>query len=175
MEQILTDRQKTSIARKALSVPVKTALTKGFLVSGNTIHDYGCGSLENMEKHGNDVTRLQTLGFNTTGHDLDHGQKQQADIVFCSYVINVIENPNERKEVIRDAYNLCNKILILSARVDKKSLENSKTTPYADGVVTQNNTFQKFYTTSELQSLVKDVLGRDSIKLRNGSVIITKD
>ena len=174
MEQKLTDRQKTSIARKSLSVPVRTALTKGFLVSGNTVHDYGCGSLENMQKHGNDITRLQTLGYTVTGHDLNHGTKRQADIVFCSYVINVIENPMERIEVIKDAYSLCNKMLILSARVDKASLKDSKTTPYADGAITQNNTFQKFYTTSELQILVKEGLGKDSIKLGNGSIIIKK-
>lgn len=172
--EIKTDRQKTSIARKALSQPVKTALVKGFLSLGNTIHDYGCGSLENMEKHGNDVTRLQTLGYNVSGHDLNHGQKRKADVVFCSYVINVIENTIERIEVIKDAYNLCNRMLILSARVDKSSLKKSKVTPYADGVITQNNTFQKFYTTSEMQTLVKDVLGKDSQKLRNGSIIIRK-
>jgi hypothetical protein len=65
-------------------------------------------------------------------------------------------------------------MLILSARVDKSSLKNSKVIPYADGVITQNNTFQKFYTTSEIQTLVKDVLGKDSQKLRNGSIIIRK-
>lgn len=169
-----TKRQDTSIPRKSLSAPSKTAYNKGFLLSTDTIHDYGCGKKEYAEKHGNDVTRLTALGFNVTGHDIDHGTPRIADIVFCSYVINVIENPDERKEVVKHAYSLAKKMLILSARTDRKSLEKSKVSELNDGVVTSKNTFQKFYTTKELQTYVKEVLGKDSQVLRNGSVIIRK-
>lgn len=169
-----TNRQDTSIPRKALSLPVKAAYSKGFLMSTDTIHDYGCGKKEYIEKHGNDVTRLQALGFNATGHDINYGIPRIADIVFCSYVINVVENPDERKEIVKDAYRLARKMLILSARTDKDSLKNSKTSQMNDGVLTSKNTFQKFYTTRELQAYVKEVLGKESEVLRNGSVIIRK-
>lgn len=172
---IKTDRQGTSIPRNTLSLPVKTAIVKGVLVSGNTIHDYGCGKHEYIQKHGNDVTRLQSLGYDATGHDLDHGSKRQADVVFCSYVINVIENPSDRANVVKDAYSLANKMLILSARTDSNSLKKSKVSAMNDGVLTVKNTFQKFYTTQSLKDYVKEVLGKDSKTLRNGSVIITKE
>lgn len=172
---IKTDRQGTSIPRNALSLPVKTAIAKGVLVSGNTIHDYGCGKQEYIQKHGNDVTRLQSIGFDATGHDLDHGSKRQADVVFCSYVINVIEDPTDRANVVKDAYSLANKMLILSARTDSDSLKKSKVSAMNDGVLTVKNTFQKFYTTQSLKDYVKEVLGKDSKTLRNGSVIITKE
>lgn len=170
-----TRRQETSIMRRKLSLPVDKALNCGILDGITTIHDYGCGKLEHQLKHGNDVTRLQSLGFDVTGHDIDHGCKRQADVVFCSYVINVIEDPTDRANVVKDAYSLASKMLILSARTDSDSLKNSKTTPYKDGVITSKGTFQKFYTTKELQDYVKEVLGKDSRVLRNGSVIITKE
>lgn len=169
-----TNRQETSIPRKTLSLPVKAAYSKGFLLPTYSVHDYGCGKKEYIEKHGNDVTRLQKLGYDATGHDITHGTPRIADIVFCSYVINVIENPEERKEVIKHAYSLAKKMLIISARTDKNSLKKSKTSQVNDGVLTSKNTFQKFYTTKELQAYVKEVLGKDSEVLRNGSIIIRK-
>lgn len=170
----MTDREKTSIPRKDFSTPVRKALETSLINTSMTVHDFGCGSLANQEKHGNDVTRLRNIGYDVTGHDIHHGKKRIADVVFCSFVINVIECPIDRANLIRDAYNHAKKMLILSARSDSKSLEKSKVSEMNDGVVTCKNTFQKFYTTKELQAYVMEVLSKDSKVLRDGSVIITK-
>ena len=172
---IKTNRQDTSIPRKDFSTPVQTALKTHLINTSMTIHDYGCGKQEYIQKHGNDVTRLQALGFDATGHDLDHGFKRQADVVFCTFVINTIECPMDRANVVKEAYSLASKMLILSARTDSDSLKKSKVSAMNDGVLTVKNTFQKFYTTQSLKDYVKEVLGKDSKTLRNGSVIITKE
>lgn len=170
-----TNRQETSIPRKDFSTPVRKALETGLINPTMTIHDYGCGKKEHIEKHGNDVTRLCARGYDATGHDIGHGTKRNADVVFCSFVINVIECPTERANLVKDAYSLVNKMLVLSARTDTKSLEKSKVSGMNDGVLTVKNTFQKFYTTQSLKDYVKEVLGKDSKTLRNGSIIVEKE
>ena len=139
-----TRREDTSIPRKDFSTPVRKALETGLINTSMTIHDYGCGKKEYIEKHGNDVTRLCALGYDATGHDIGHGCKRNADVVFCSFVINVVECPVDRANLVKDAYSLANKMLILSARTDKKSLEKSDVSEMNDGVLTVKNTFQKF-------------------------------
>ncbi|MBE9044176.1 hypothetical protein IQ255_07125 [Pleurocapsales cyanobacterium LEGE 10410] len=75
--------------------------------------DYGCG-------HGGDVSRLASQGIETARWDphyfLDNSLKS-ADVVDVGYVINVIENLAERRQALINAWNLTQKILIVSAQV----------------------------------------------------------
>src|SRR5579885_707792 len=89
------DRHKAAIIRSDLSRPVKVAVDAGFFQSAVTFFDYGCG-------HGGDIERVSNLGISATGWDpyfRPDAPKAPADIVNLGYVLNVIENPNERKSV----------------------------------------------------------------------------
>lgn len=153
------NRQKTAIKRTKLSVPVRLALKNNIITKETTVHDYGCGRC-------GDVIRLTKLGISVTGHDINFNKKQSADVVLLTYVINVIEDQTERKTVLRDALSLAKTYLIVSARTDKSSLKNS--IPYGDGVLSKSNTFQKFYSNTELQDYITSVTGLTPTKLSNG-------
>lgn len=83
--------------------------------------------------------------------------KKQADIVNLGYVLNVIEEPEERIEVLQDAYALSKKILVVSSMLMTSSTVEAGL-PYKDGVLTSRNTFQKYFEQDELRQFIEDVL-----------------
>jgi DNA phosphorothioation-associated putative methyltransferase len=48
-------------------------------------------------------------------------------------------------------------------------------TPYKDGVLTKRNTFQKYYTRSELRSYIETSLNTDAIAIGPGIFFVFKD
>lgn len=150
------DRGRTAMSRMALSKPTQLALKDGVLKKGMTFFDYGCGK-------GGDLARLKALGWpeeDVHGWDPNHFPDEpliKSDVVNFAYVLNVIEDQIERAATLRKAWALAKKVLVVSARTDSAALKG-KGTPYADGVLTKNNTFQKFYGQSELQGLIEDTL-----------------
>jgi DNA phosphorothioation-associated putative methyltransferase len=156
---------QTAIKRNKLSIPMRAALEK-IITPDMTIHDYGCGK-------GDDIRFLKELGFNVTGHDLRVGVKYRADVVTLIYVINTIESPITRLQIIQDAYQLAKKYLIVAARTDISSLKHAS--PLGENsFITKRGTFQKFYTTEELISYISKVTTRPVTKLTNGVVYIKK-
>src|SRR5262249_52741627 len=106
-------RHRTAIKRYDLSKPVKQLLERGLLRKTDTFFDYGCG-------HGMDVEALQNLGYKASGWDpafRPNAPKVPADIVNLGYVLNVIDDPRERLEVLREAYSLAKRLLIVSTMV----------------------------------------------------------
>jgi DNA phosphorothioation-associated putative methyltransferase len=96
-------RHKTAIKRQSFSLPVKCMLRDGLLHSDRTFFDYGCG-------HGQDLAMLSGMSIQAAGWDPVHrpdSDRQPADVVNLGYVINVIEDPRERQQVIRKAWELC--------------------------------------------------------------------
>ena len=57
-------------------------------------------------------------------------------------VLNVIEDPAERRETLRAAFALARKVLIVSVMLGYQS-KREQFVAYEDGVRTQRNTFQK--------------------------------
>jgi DNA phosphorothioation-associated putative methyltransferase len=105
------ERYRAAIKRNDLSRPVRLAISSGVLEKENTFFDYGCG-------HGEDVKFLNKQGFQTNGWDPHYFPKnelQKADVVNLGYVLNVIENEQERSEALKNAWNLAGKLLIVSA------------------------------------------------------------
>ena len=90
-----------------MSLPFKCLLRDQLLSPAQPVFDYGCG-------HGEDVARLQSLGVNCEGWDpawRPEGRKQAAEVVNLGYVLNVIEDVDERTSALHEAWNLCqNKI-----------------------------------------------------------------
>jgi DNA phosphorothioation-associated putative methyltransferase len=163
------ERHKAAIIRKELSRPVRLALEAELFTPGTTFFDYGCG-------YGGDIERIEKQGYHSTGWDpyyRPHTQLKTADIVNLGYVINVIEDPEERREALIAAWRLTKNILIVAAQVliDDR---NRGIVAYGDGVITRRNTFQKYYEQEELKIYIDQVLNVDSIPIGLGIYVIFK-
>lgn len=164
-------RHKTAIRRADLSRPIRLALEHGFLNRATTLFDYGCG-------HGDDISRLTQQGIDASGWDPNHSAKnerQPADVVNLGYVINVIEDPAERSSVLKEAWSLARKLLIVSARLSIEAKNGASSSPYADGYVTSRGTFQKFYDQRELGDWINEVLGLRSVAVAPGIFYVFQD
>ncbi|MEA1912143.1 MAG: DNA phosphorothioation-associated putative methyltransferase, partial [Spirochaetota bacterium] len=164
------DRHKTAISRYNFSKPVQSILEYNLLGETESFFDYGCGL-------GDDLQGLTSLGYNCSGWDPVHRQEEQkviSDVVNVGFVLNVIENPEERIEVLHDAYNLTNKLLVVTTLLTN---DNTSTNlkPFKDGYLTSRNTFQKYYEQSELQQFVEDTLNTSAVPADPGVFYIFKD
>ena len=146
-------RGKTAMRRYTCSRPVALALSDELIKEGDTFFDFGCG-------HGADVSYLRHRGISATGWDPFHLPDHPivaADIVNLGFVLNVIEEPNERSDTLRIAFSLARKLLIVSVRVEH-GLDS--TAEFNDGVITSKGTFQKIYAQADFKEYVEAVLSR---------------
>jgi DNA phosphorothioation-associated putative methyltransferase len=153
--------------RTTWSRPVALALEHEVLRRGCTVLDYGCG-------HGDDFLSLRALGFDAEGWDPHHrpdGRRKQSDIVHLGYVLNVIENPSERREALLHAYRLARSTLIVAVRVDR-SLKDAEA--FADGVLTKRRTFQKLYSQAEFREYLGQTLRVDPLMADLGVAYVFK-
>ena len=131
-------RHKAAIRRGELSLAFKCLQRDQLLAPTGTVFDYGCG-------HGEDITRLRMLGMNCDGWDpawRPDGRKQTANVVNLGYVLNVIEDVDERAAALREAWDLCQKILVVAARIVVGGWGKAEV-EYGDGILTQIGMFQK--------------------------------
>lgn len=112
MSSVEIQRHKTAIRRGDFSRPVKCLLRDGLVGKDSTFFDYGCG-------RGEDIERLSVEGVTCSGWDPAFRPGlpvKDADIVNLGYVINVIEDPEERAATLRKAWSLCRHLLVASAQ-----------------------------------------------------------
>ncbi|NER94503.1 MAG: DNA phosphorothioation-associated putative methyltransferase [Symploca sp. SIO1B1] len=164
------ERHKAAMVRTDISKPVRLAIESAILHQNNTFFDYGCG-------HGGDVQRLLKQGYTSAGWDPYYQPDNPlicADIVNLGYIINVIEDPAERREALLKAWELTQKVLIVAAQVliDDR---NSQQIAYGDGIVTRRNTFQKYYEQEELKSYIDQVLKVEAIPVALGIYFVFRD
>jgi DNA phosphorothioation-associated putative methyltransferase len=155
----IVQRHRTAIRRPDLSLPVKCLFRDGILQPNRPLFDYGCG-------YGEDIERLQALGIPTSGWDPVHKPEAPiapADIVNLGYVINVIEDPAERIEVLRKAWDLCGSLLVVSAIGADDLASHREYAQYADGILTSRSTFQKHFTHQELRAFLELHLNVDAV------------
>lgn len=148
---IKSRRERTAIRRVACSRPIALALAEGLINPATSVFDFGCG-------YGSDIRYLRSRGMKASGWDPYYQPKadiEQADVVNLGYVLNVIENPRERQEILQHAYGLANKVLVVAVRVERV-LEDASA--FGDGVVTKRGTFQKIYTQDEFRNFLETVL-----------------
>ena len=152
-QEHVVERHRTALSRDALSAPMKTLARHGYLEGDYSVFDYGCG-------RGDDLRELEAHGITATGWDPNwraEGEKGTADLVNIGYVINVIEELEERVNALLGAWNLSNKLLVVSAMIAGEE-HIKKFKRYKDGVITSRNTFQKYFSQSELQIFIEQVV-----------------
>jgi DNA phosphorothioation-associated putative methyltransferase len=153
-----TARHRTALQRRELSRPIRLALEAGLITRETDVFDYGCG-------YGDDLRGLRNRGIHCTGWDPIHhprGQRKPADVVNLGYVVNVIENAEERAAILRDAWALTRDLLIVSARLSIEPHEGHQI-PYGDGYLTRRGTFQKYYQQHELREWIDHTLDVSSV------------
>ncbi|PWW65625.1 DNA phosphorothioation-associated putative methyltransferase [Actinokineospora spheciospongiae] len=163
-------RHKTALSRTALSRPLTTALEDSLLDGDCTLFDYGCG-------RGTDIDHLVRMGISASGWDPAHrpdAPREPAGVVNLGYVLNVIENPDERVTTLRAAWELAEQLLVVSARMtwDAKGFRGR---PSGDGFITGLGTFQKFFTQDELRTLVQETLGAPMLVAAPGIIYVFRD
>jgi DNA phosphorothioation-associated putative methyltransferase len=170
MQRAAIQRHKTAIRRGDFSWPVKCLLRDGLVGKGVTFFDYGCG-------RGEDVELLTAEGVACGGWDPAYrpdAPRQAADVVNLGYVLNVIEDPEERAATLKSAWALCRQLLAVSAQVlvagrGKEPME------FGDGVLTGRGTFQKFYDQAELKSYLEAQLQVEAVPAGIGTFYLFRD
>ncbi|MFI9393711.1 DNA phosphorothioation-associated putative methyltransferase [Streptomyces bauhiniae] len=165
-----SDRRRTAIGRATLSIPARQALADRQLTPERTVLDYGCG-------RGDDVRALERLGCKVAGWDPYYSAEsvlEPSSVVLLTYVLNVIEDPEERRESLKRAWELASTVLIVSARL---TWERSKVRgeQFGDGLLTSRQTFQHLFRSDELRSYVEEVTNRRCVSAAPGIVYAFKD
>ena len=164
------DRHKTALSRDGFSAPMKTLAKNSYLEGNYSLFDYGCG-------HGDDLAELAAHGLEAQGWDPNwrpEGCKKAADVVNLGYVVNVIENLQERVEAVQGAWQLADKLLVVSAMIASER-HISKFKPFKDGVLTSINTFQKYFSQGELQVFLEQIVDEEPIPVAPGIFYLFKD
>ncbi|SBS61736.1 hypothetical protein VAT7223_00807 [Vibrio atlanticus] len=168
--QVGIDRYKTAIVRHDLSGPMKSLAKQGYLDARYSIFDYGCG-------RGDDLRELEAHGIDVLGWDpvfSPDGDKVNSDIVNLGFVLNVIENQDERLDALLGAWELVDKLLVVSVMLANDSYI-AQFKPFNDGVITSRNTFQKYYGQSEIKGYLERSLQEDAIAVSPGIFFVFKD
>jgi DNA phosphorothioation-associated putative methyltransferase len=169
-EIIEVERHKTAIDRNQLSSPMQILARHNYLNGEFTVLDYGCGK-------GDDLRELEAHGIDVSGWDPVHfpdGELVNSDIVNLGFVLNVIEDREERNETLRRAWEYTDKLLIVSVMIAGESVIQ-QFTPYKDGIITSRKTFQKYYSQSEIRSYVEITLDENAVAVGQGIFIVFKD
>jgi DNA phosphorothioation-associated putative methyltransferase len=170
LSPVVIERHKTALARYQLSQPVQLLVRHGVLSASTSFFDYGCG-------RGDDIETLNSGGISASGWDPHYSPenfKTEADIVNIGFVLNVIEDLDERREALLGAWKLTKKVLSVSVMTPSSAaIENAK--PYKDGFLTSRNTFQKYFTQEQLRDFISSISGSDPIAVASGIFFVFAD
>lgn len=169
-QEIDVERHRTAIDRNQLSQPMQILARHNYFNGDYSVLDYGCGK-------GDDMRELEAHGIDISGWDPVHcpdGDILNTDIVNLGFVLNVIEDREERLETLKRAWEYADKLLIVSVMIAGESVIR-QFTPYKDGVVTSRNTFQRYYTQSEFRSYIESSLDEAAIAVGQGIFVVFKD
>lgn len=161
-------REKTAISRFRCSKPVMLAFAHEIISPERSVLDYGCGK-------GEDLRYLRGNGIDATGWDPYYQPKSSvvtADVVNLGYVLNVIEDPQERDETLRKAFELARQVLVVAVRVERGLPDGLE---FSDGVLTTRGSFQKIYEQREFSAYLEAVLGRRPHMAALGIAYVFKD
>jgi len=163
-------RDKAAKYRSEVSRPVRLTLEAGLLRSEDRFFDYGCG-------RGADLAWINKFGYSAQGWDPAYhpdAPKTEAEIVNLGFVINVIEDPDERKATLKEAWSLASRALVVAVRIQSEKGEQSWEA-YGDGWRTSWNTFQKLFSQQELRDYLASHLDVQPVSLAPGVVAAFRD
>lgn len=149
---------------------MRLAQEAGLIEAATSVFDYGCGK-------GSDVTILRSLGVACAGWDPVHrpdANRVEADVVNLGFVVNVIEDPQERAGALRGAWTLARRVLIVAARLDYEP-DAAFHREFGDGCLTRRDTFQKFYSQHELREWINATLEVESVAAAPGVFFVFRD
>jgi len=162
-ERVEVVRHRTALRRYGLSTPMQALWRHGYLDGDRTVFDYGCG-------RGDDLATLETMSVPGCGwdpHFRPEGAITQADVVNLGFVINVIEDLEERSEALRRAYGLAREVLVVGALIGGRTAYE-RYRLFQDGVLTTVGTFQKYFDQAELGDYIRQVTDRAPIPVGPG-------
>lgn len=163
-------RFRTAISRNRLSTPMQALNRHGFLDGRYTVFDYGCG-------RGDDIAALVAAGVTASGwdpHFAPETPQHESDLVNLGFVLNVIEDPRERCEVVRAAFALVRRVLSVAV-IPAGREGTSQLRPHGDGFLSSRGTFQKYFTQQQIRSLIKDAIDEVAIPLAPGVFFVFRD
>lgn len=169
-DEVQIKRHKTAINRNQLSQPMQILARHNYFNGEYSVLDYGSGK-------GDDMRELEAHGIDISGWDpvyLPDSDLVKSDIVNLGFVLNVIEDKDERLDTLKRAYEYADKLLIVSVMIAGESLIR-QFTPYKDGIITSRKTFQRYYTQSEFRSYIEESLDESAVAVGQGIFIIFKD
>ena len=108
--ELTTKRGNTAISRQSMSRPMVKLQKQGYF-DNKRVLDYGCGK-------GFDVETLKAQGFDITGYEPFASDKYlqvpsgRFDIITNNYVLNVIENVEERHNLIKTMKEMSDFVVI---------------------------------------------------------------
>ncbi len=154
-------RHRTAIVRRRFSKPVQLLLDDGILNKEASFFDYGCG-------YGEDISFLKKAGITAHGFDPHFANAEkliQSDVVNLGYILNIIENPKERKETLLRAHSLAEHLLVASVMIRDNSPAGENEKECCDGIITSWNTFQKYFKQAELKEYLESNLPGSSVQM----------
>ena len=162
-------RQLTALVRYGFSAPFQTLARHGFLDGRYKVFDYGCG-------RGDDLRGLLENGLEVAGWDPFYAADNSiysADLVNLGFVINVIEDFDERVEALARAFSLAERLLVVSVMLRNNNSSAGKM--FSDGVMTKRGTFQKYYTQGEIKAFIEAVTDEEPIPVAPGVFYLFRD
>lgn len=162
-------RHLTALSRSNFSAPLQALLRHGLIGQDKSFFDYGCGK-------GDDVRNLRANGVTASGWDPHYASgtsKQLAHTVNLGFVINVIEDLDERVAALRGAYDLTEGVLAVAAMLTSQCPADSR--PYRDGYLSSRNTFQKYYSQAQLRDFIEFALEESAVAVVPGVFFVFRD
>ena len=162
-------RHRTAMVRYGFSAPIQSLMRFGFLDGNYSLFDYGCG-------RGDDLRGLIENDIQASGWDPHYDKdkpKIESDLVNLGFVLNVIEDYQERIDAIQAAYSLSRGLLVIAVMLENSNANSGKI--YRDGVLTSRDTFQKYFTPQELKEFVQNNLNEEAIAVSPGVFFVFKD
>lgn len=164
-------RHRTALLRRRFSGPVQLLLDDGLLTTQTSFFDYGCG-------YGEDVKFLKKMQFDAAGWDPHYAPdkpKKKAQIVNLGFILNVIENPQERTETLKTAFDFAENLLVVAVMIRASGPLVASESSFGDGVLTSWNTFQKYFSPREFREYVESTLGVEARLVSPGIAYVFKN